>query len=95
MQRDIKRLVGDDLRKDCMKLTRLIYRANVSRQADVKAQRIEDLREEVQCVELSLRLSKDMGWLPLKQYSALIQLTQSVGKQSTGWMKSTSNSRAG
>jgi hypothetical protein len=81
--KEFKRLIGDDLRNETTAMVALIYRANV---ASDKVQHIEQLRERLQVVELFLRLSLDMRWISPKQYGALTRMTQSIGRQSTGWL---------
>jgi len=90
--RDFKRTVGDELLRECAKITTLIYRANVSTR---KVRHIQAIRESVQVVELLLRLSIDMRWATVKQSAPLVLLTEKIGRQATAWKKSSSNSPAG
>lgn len=89
--RDFKRLIGEELRTECVKMMVLIFRANV---ATDKAQHIQELRERLQVTELLLRMSKDKRWISVPQYSSAVRLTQSIGKQATGWLKSSKGSPA-
>lgn len=82
--RDFKRLMGDEIRKECMAITLLIFRANV---AANKVPHIDQLLEHLQIIELTLRLSRDMRFISTKQYTEVIEHTDSVGKQAQGWKK--------
>lgn len=89
--RDFKRLIGEELRSECVKMTVLIFRANVSAE---KVAHIQSLLERLQVVELMLRMSRDMRWISTKQYAAAVKLTQSIGKQATGWKRHSKGSPA-
>jgi len=52
------------------------------------------LLERLQVVELILRLSKDMRLISTKQYAQVVELTEEVGKQATGWKKHSAASPA-
>jgi hypothetical protein len=82
--RDFKRLIGEELRTECVKMMVLIFRANV---AANKIPHIQELLERLQVVELMLRMSKDMKWISITQYASIVEITQSVGKQATGWKR--------
>ena len=82
--RDFKRLMGDEIRKECMAIALLIFRANV---AANKIPHIEQLLERLQVIELAIRLSKDMRFISTKQYAEVIEHTDAVGKQAQGWKK--------
>ncbi|NHR08379.1 four helix bundle protein [Chromobacterium haemolyticum] len=84
MPRDFKRSLGDDLRKECVTLSILVYRANAARN---KVPHLVELLEHLQVVELTLRLSVDMRLISHGQYAAAIELTDKVGKQAQGWRK--------
>jgi hypothetical protein len=73
--RDFKRLIGDEIRKECMAIALLIFRANV---ATHKTPHIDELLERLQVIELMLRLSRDMHFISTKQYARLIEFTDST-----------------
>lgn len=85
MPRNFKASLGGKLCEECVDLTVLIFRANVSFN---KAPLIEMMRERIQVIELQLRLSQDLRLISTKQYSKAIELTDNIGRQSTGWLKS-------
>lgn len=82
--RDFKRLIGEKVREECVELLVLIFRANVSRD---KVPHIEQLLERVQVIELLLRMSKDKRFISTGQYAKAIEITDSIGKQASGWKK--------
>lgn len=84
MPRDFKRSLGDDLRKECITLSILVYRANSARN---KVPHLVELLERLQVVELTLRLSVDMRLISRGQYALAIELTDKIGKQAQGWKK--------
>ena len=86
MPKDVKQAVGNQLRDECIAIGLRIYRANVSRN---KVRHIVDLNEKVQAVELLLRVSVDgeLRFISRGQYARMISLTQSIGRQATGWKK--------
>jgi len=84
MPRDVKQQIGGALREECVRITVLIFRANVSRD---KAPHLLEVVERLQVAELLLRLSHDLRFIGQKQYAAAIALTGQIGKQANGWRK--------
>lgn len=84
MQRNYKADFGAELRKRCMALVMRTYEANTS---EDKAPILRRMRQEVEAVNLSLRLAKDIRQISIKQYARAIAITESIGKQATGWLK--------
>lgn len=89
--RDFKRLIGEKVREECVEMMVLIFRANV---ATHKTPHIQELLERLQVVELMLRMSRDKRFISTKQYASAVTLTQDIGKQATGWKKSTAKAPA-
>ena len=88
MPRDYKQSLGGKIREECVELVVLIYRANCSRD---KRPHLESLQERLQVAVLLLRLSKDMRLISTGQFAQTIELTDQVGRQSSGWLKSASS----
>lgn len=84
MPRDVKQQIGAELRDECIRITVLIFRANVARD---KGPHLLELIERLQVAELLIRLSHDLRFIGQKQYAAAIALTGQIGKQATGWKK--------
>lgn len=82
--RDFKRLMGDKVREECVEILVLIFRANAALN---KISHIELLLERLQVIELLLRLSRDKRFISTKQYASVIDITDAIGKQASGWKK--------
>jgi len=87
MPRDYKQSLGGKIREECVDLTVLVFRANCSRD---KRPHLELLQERLQVVMLLLRLSKDMRLISTGQFAQTVELTDQIGKQSSGWLKASS-----
>jgi hypothetical protein len=84
MPRNYKADFGAELRRRCMTLVMRTYEANTS---DSKAAVLQRMRQEVEAVNLSLRLAVDLRLISRSQYANAIATTASIGKQATGWQK--------
>ena len=84
MRRNYKADLGADLRKHCMTLVKRTYQANTREDKVLVLQR---MREEVEEVNLSLRLAVDLRLISRGQYARAIALTTSIAKQANGWQK--------
>jgi len=85
MPRDFKASIGAKLRDECTEIVVLIFRANV---ATDKESHLTALIERLQVSKLLLRLSKDKRLISVGQYAKSVELTNSIGRQATGWRKS-------
>lgn len=84
MPRTVKQTVGDKLRDECLAITTLIQRANI---AGDKAPHLVALQEHLEVANVLLRLSRDKRFISTGQYARAIELSTSIGKQSTAWRK--------
>lgn len=91
MPRDVKPVVGFPMRDRCLELTVLIQRANTSRN---KVPHLDAALESVGVIELLMRTSRDKRYIATKHYAAAIALTTSIGKQASGWRKTSAASPA-
>ena len=89
--REHRYTLGEKLKTELMELVVHIYRAN---SAINKKQHIESILERVQMVHLLLRLSHDMKVLSRRNYAALAQMTDILGKQAQGWLKSSEGGKS-
>lgn len=87
--RDFKHSLAAMLREEVLAVVVLIYRANSAR--DKRTELLDQVVERMQVVELMLRLSKDMRFLSIKQFSSIVELTDSVLRQASGWRKTTAS----
>lgn len=84
MPRDFKNSIGGKISQECVEIVVLIFRANCARE---KAPHLGELIERLQVTELLLRLSRDKRLISTGQYAKAIELTNSVGKQASGWRR--------
>lgn len=84
MPRNYKACFGVDFQRQCLDLVKRVYQANT---AEDRAGILRQMREEVEVVNLSARLAVDLRLVSRKQYSQLVELASSIGKQTTGWLK--------
>ena len=89
--RDFKRLLGEKVREECVEILVLIFRANTARN---KVPHIEELQERLQVVELLLRLCRDKRFISTGQYARAVEITDKIGRQSTGWKRASAASPA-
>jgi hypothetical protein len=89
MPRDFKALIGAELRKECIAILVLIFRANCAREKETF---ILSLIERLQVAELLIRFSRDKRLISTGQYATVIKLTTSIGRQANGWRKSATSS---
>lgn len=84
--REYKFTIGQRLQEEIVGLVVLIYKANTATSERITY--VNLLLERIQVVELLIRLSQDMKLLSQRNYAALVEMTQSLNKQSEGWRKS-------
>ena len=86
--REHKYTLGQDMKRDCLLLLRTIYRANKSRDRQAV---LDEFLDDFELLKLEVRLSADLKLLSLKKQAELARLTDSVGRQITGWRNASSN----
>lgn len=84
MPKNYKADFGAELRRRCMGLVMRVYEANTT---DERVDILRAMRQETETVNLSLRLSVDLRLISRGQYAKAIAITDSIGKQATGWQK--------
>lgn len=87
MPRNYKGDFGAELRKRCMGLVMRVYEANAF--AEDRAGILQSMRQEVEAVNLMLRLAVDLRLVSRGQYANAIAITESIGRQATGWQRHT------
>ena len=80
--RDYKFTLGEDMRRDVLKLTGSIYRANKSTS---KEAHLDSFLDEFELLKLKIRLCVDMKLLPMRKQALLSGLLESISKQVIGW----------
>ena len=83
--REFKYSIGEKIQVTVVDLLVEIYKANSAKDKRVY---IESILEKVQFINLFLRISFDLKIIPINRYSAFIEKTSSIAKQSQGWLQS-------
>jgi hypothetical protein len=83
--RDYKHSLAAKLREEAIDLVVYIYKANGLRSE--RAKYVGAILERMQVIELIVRLCKDLRLMNIKQFSETVALTDSVGRQAQGWLK--------
>jgi hypothetical protein len=83
--REYKYSLGQDMKRDAMKLVQGIYRANKAKE---KLPYIEYLMDDFELVKLQLRLCHDMKIVSTAQHAQIAEQTEKIGKQLQGWYNS-------
>lgn len=87
--RDFKYSLGDKIRGEVIDLVVFIFKANATKQ-----ERVENagkIIERIQVIELLVRLTKDLRLINVKQFSEIVLLSDSLGRQANGWIKHTAS----
>jgi hypothetical protein len=84
MPRNYKADFGAELRRSCIGLVMRTYEANTSQD---KSPILRKMRQEVEAVNMSLRLAVDLRLISHGQYGKAISITESIGNQATGWQR--------
>ena len=83
--REYKYTLGEKIQNSVTELLIMIYKANSSKD---KKEYIEKIIEDVQFLDIYLRICNDIKILPQARYCRLSQQTYAIAKQSAGWLKS-------
>ena len=80
--REYKYTLGQDMKRDGIKLVRSIYRANRHKE---KRQYLEEFLDNFEILKLEIRLCVDLRLINVKKQSEHSALLTSIGKQATAW----------
>ena len=80
--REYKFTLGQDMKRDALRLFRDLYRANC---AVDKHQALEHFLDNFELLKMEIRLCVDMRLLPLKKMAEISLLTDAIGRQITAW----------
>jgi len=87
--RDFKYSLGEKIRNEVIDLVVFIFKANAT-----KKERIEHagrILERIEVIDLLVRLTKDLRIINIKQFSEIVFLSDSLGRQAQGWIKHTAS----
>ncbi len=80
--KEYKYTLGQDMKRDALRLIRSIYRANKHKN---RVEHLEAFLDELELLTLEIRLCVDMKLLPIKKQAQLSGLLERIGKQVIGW----------
>lgn len=87
--RDFKYSLGDKIRGEVIDLVVFIFKANATKQE--RMENASKIIERIQVIELLVRLTKDLRLINVKQFSEIVFLSDSLGRQANGWIKHTAS----
>jgi len=82
--KEFKFTLGQDMKRDALRLVRSIYRANKSIH---KKEHLELFLDDFELLKLEIRLCVDMRILSVRKQVELSDLMNRIGKQIIGWRK--------
>ncbi len=80
--KEYKFTLGQDMKRDALRLVRNIYRANKSTS---KKEYLDAFLDDFELLKLEIRLCVDMKILSVKKQADLSALMDKISKQVTGW----------
>jgi hypothetical protein len=86
--REFRLVVGQRVAGECADILLLVGRANKAR-AEARVGHLEALAERIEAVTILLRAAQRKRAISNGTWSKTIELTDSLGKQCTGWLKQT------
>ena len=87
--RDLRASMAGRIQSKCVDLVLNVYRANAARYPKERQKHINQILEGIQVLEMMLRLSMDMRLISVGHHARAAELTDAVGRQAYGWLKST------
>ncbi len=88
MKKDYKYTVGEKTKNEAMEMMMNIYRANKTKEKNVKIEKIEKARENVEILIILFRLLHDLRQISLKNFTETSLKIDNVSRQLTGWANS-------
>ncbi len=82
LRRDLKPTLGKMLIEESIWMAVVVRRANIAREG-AKVPHLEELLEQLEIVQFSLRVAREAGYLPNNTFADSLPLTAMVGKQAT------------
>ncbi|MBW7944563.1 diversity-generating retroelement protein Avd [Patescibacteria group bacterium] len=82
-----KQVLGREIEHTSVVLLTLILKANNARGPD-RHRLQERISEQLDCLRILVRLTKDLKFMSVKQYTTTAERINEIGKMLSGWMKS-------
>ena len=83
--REYKYTLGQDLKRDAMRLVRHIFRANA--EAGRRGEHLRSFADDFELVRLQVRLGFDLKLVSHRQFADITEQMDTIGRQITGWRR--------
>ena len=83
--REYKYTLGETMKTELLKISVLVYRANVSRENRTTI--LAEAREYIEALRLLFRLAYDLKTVPLKKFVDFTESIEAISKQLVAWQK--------
>jgi len=81
-----RQVLGKYLEEFCLLILILIIKANKAK--NFKRRELqEQISDELDCLRILVRLTKDLRFMSIKQYTQVAEKINEIGRMLTGWMK--------
>jgi hypothetical protein len=90
MKREYRYSLGEEVKKELVKLIMSVYRANVTKD---KEPHIRAARENIEMVRLQIRLLRDLRQVPIKNVVKVNLHIDEISKQLAAWHRSVEKRR--
>lgn len=84
-RRDYKYTLGEDMRRDCLKMLRGIYKVNRARD---KVLYFDEFLDDFELLRMEVRICGDLKQLSVSQQANIMEMMDRIGKQIRGWRNS-------
>jgi len=84
--REYKYTLGESMKSELLKVSVLVYRANVSR--NNRSMILAEAREHIEALRLLFRLAHDTKTISLGSFVELAESIEAISKQLAAWQKS-------
>ena len=84
-RRDYKYTLGEDMRRDCLKMLRGIYKVNRARD---KVLYFDEFLDDFELLRMEVRICGDLKQLSVSQQANIMEMMNRIGKQIRGWRNS-------
>lgn len=84
-RRDYKYTLGEDMRRDCLKMLRGIYKVNRARD---KVLYFDEFLDDFELLRMEVRICGDLKQLSVSQQASIMEMMDIIGRQIRGWRNS-------
>jgi hypothetical protein len=86
MPKSHRPVLGRQIEEHCIFLLMLVVKANKKRGKERKNLQ-QNISDYLDCLRILVRMSKDLRFISIKQYSLAAEKLNEIGKMLNGWMK--------